>query len=75
MELHLLSRLSPLNGATLNTEEIAGLEVAMLQRKISEQLAGKMSFWGKIYGSTQDYLVVYNIDPFQEFPLKKYYYW
>jgi radial spoke head protein 9 len=66
--------MSPLTGVCLNTEEVAGLEVAMMKRKMEENLKGKMFFWGKIYGSTQDYLIVYNIDPFTEFPDKKYYY-
>lgn len=47
----------------------------MLQRKLEENLSGKMYFWGKIAGATQDYLIVHNINPFQEFPEKKYYYW
>ncbi len=75
MELQQINRLSQLNGATLSTEEYSGLEAAMLQRKLEENLAGKMYFWGKIFGSTQDYLLVYNINPFGEFPDKKYYYW
>ena len=75
MELQNITRLSKLNGATLSTEEISGLETAMVQRKLKENLAGKMTFWGKIYGSTQDYLIVYNINPFAEFPDKKYYFW
>ena len=75
MELQQLHRVGPLNGATLNTEEISGLESAMQQRKLEENLVGKMCFWGKIYGSTQDYLIVYNTNPFLEFPTKKFYFW
>jgi hypothetical protein len=75
MELQSIARLSPLNGATLSTEEVSGLETAMIQRRLAENLAGKMMFWGKIFGNTQDYLIVYNINPFSEFPDKKYYYW
>lgn len=74
MELSNITRLAPLSGATLSTEEYSGLEVAMLQRKLAENLPGRMYFWGKIFGSTQDYLVVHNINPFAEFPVKKYYY-
>ncbi len=62
-------------GRGLSTEEYAGLEVSMMQRKLEENLTGKMCFWGKIEGSTQDYLVVYNINPNTEFPEKKYYFW
>ena len=75
MQIHNIPRLSASNGSTLSTEEIAGLEVAMLQRKLEENLSGSILFWGKIYGSTQDYLIAHNINPFNEFPDKKYYYW
>jgi len=74
MELHNLHRAGQLIGAGLSTEEISGLEVATLQRKTEENLIGKVSFWGKIYGSKSDYLIVYNINPTLDFPDKKYYY-
>lgn len=77
MELSNISKVSAVSGHTLNLEEIAGLEVAILQRRREESLLGQMLFWGKIFGSTQDYLVVVNVDgtPTAEFPTKKYYYW
>jgi hypothetical protein len=75
MELNNVSRLSPVSCYTLNIEEYSGLEVAMLQRKLQENLIGKLYFWGKIFGSTQDYLIVHNINPYDEFPEKKYYFW
>lgn len=75
MELDNIQRIAPVNGSGLNVEEHSGLEVAILQRKLQENLNGKMYFWGKIFGSTQDYLIVFHIDPFTEFPDKKYYYW
>ena len=59
----------------LNLEEISGLEIAMMKRKLEENLPGKMYFWGKIFGTTQDYLIVHNIDPYAAFPEKKYYFW
>jgi len=74
MELQNVHRLGPMSGMTLNTEEMSGLESAMQQRKLEENLVGKMNFWGKIFGTTQDYLVVYNINPYAEFPEKKYFY-
>lgn len=74
MELNHIPRLGPVINSTLNPEEHSGLEVAMLQRKLQENLNGKMFFWGKIYGNTQDYLIVYNINPFSEFPVKKFYF-
>ena len=33
-----------------------------------------MQFWGKIFGSTQDYLVVQCMDLYGEFPEKSFYY-
>ena len=75
MDLNQLPQVGPLQGNTLNVEEVSGLEVAMLQRKLQENLVGKLSFWGKIYGSTQDYLIVYHVNPFDEFPDKKFYFW
>ena len=74
MELHNLQRLGPLMATTLNAEEQCGLEVATLQRKLQENLNGKMYLWGKIYGVTQDYLIVFNINPYIEFPVKKFYF-
>mmetsp|Transcript_2825 Transcript_2825/g.4355 ORF Transcript_2825/g.4355 Transcript_2825/m.4355 type:complete len:267 (-) Transcript_2825:63-863(-) len=62
------------NGSCLNSEEQSGLEVAMLMRKLQENLVGQPLFWGKIYGSTQDYLIVQHVDPYAEFPDKKFYF-
>lgn len=75
MELSNLEKLNPLSGNSLNIEEVSGLEVAMLQRKREENLNGKLLFWGKFYGVTQDYLIVVLIDTTSEYPNKKYYYW
>jgi hypothetical protein len=75
MDLHNLTRLSALNGASLNAEEMSGLQVAMLQRKLEENLTGKLYFWGKIYGSKQDYLIVFLLDTSDDFPSRKYYFW
>jgi len=74
MDLSSVFRISPVSGYTLNVEESSGLEVAMLQRKLQENLVGKLFFWGKIFGSTQDYLIVHNINPYDEFPDKKFYF-
>ena len=74
MDLQNLHRLGPLLSTGLNIEEKSGLEVSTLKRKLEENLPGKMYFWGKIFGTTQDYLIVYTIDPFDEFPEKKFYF-
>ena len=75
MDLNSVStRAGPVAGACLSVEELGGLEPAIAQRKIEENLIGKVSFWGKIYGTTQDYLVVYYVDPTLEFPDKVYYF-
>lgn len=75
MDLQNVSKVSALSGYNLSIEETSGLEVAILQRKREENLSGRLVFWGKVFGVTQDYLVVLLIDPSDEFPNKKYYYW
>lgn len=74
MDLNNISRLSALNGASLNAEEVSGLQVAMLQRKLEENLNGKLYFWGKIFGAKQDYLIVFLLDTADDFPSRKYYF-
>jgi len=74
MDLNNINRIGSLFGTGLNAEEISGLEVAVLQRKLEENLSGKMLFWGKIFGSTQDYLIICNLNTFADFPEKKYYF-
>lgn len=75
MELSNLHRISVVNSNCLSIEEMSGLEVAMLQRKLQENLVGKPTFWGKLFGSTQDYLIVQHVDPYAEFPDKNFYFW
>lgn len=75
MELQNIGRAGALIGAGLSTEEQSGLESSTLRRKLQENLTGKMFFWGKVNGTTQDYLIVFNVDPFAEFPDKKYFFW
>ena len=75
MDLQNVSKVSALSGYCLSIEESSGLEVAILQRKREESLTGRLYFWGKVFGVTQDYLVVLLIDSSDEFPAKKYYYW
>lgn len=75
MELHNIHRVNTFTGQGLNLEEFSGLEVSMLHRKLNENLPGRMLFWGKIYGSTQDYLIVYHHNTLEEFPEKKFYFW
>jgi radial spoke head protein 9 len=74
MELSNISRLGSLNGQTLNVEECTGLEVACAQRRLEENLPGPLTFWGKINGQKQDYLVVFCVDSTTDFPDRKYYY-
>lgn len=74
MDLHSLPLIAGLSGQTLNIEEISALESAMVERKLEEKLTGKFQFWGKIFGVTQDYIVVQCMDLYSEFPEKKFYY-
>ena len=75
MDLNNITRLSALNGASLSGEEMSGLQVAMLQRKLEENLTSNLYFWGKIFGSKQDYLIAYCLDSAGDFPSRKYYFW
>lgn len=75
MELKNITRLSALNGASLSGEEMSGLQVAMLQRKLEENLTSNLFFWGKIFGSKQDYLICFCLDSTGDFPSRKYYFW
>jgi len=61
------------SGNTLNVEERACLQVAMLERKNSEKLS-KVLFWGKIFGEEADYLVAYGESQTLGFPNRKFYY-
>ena len=74
MELRNVDRLAPLSGYVLNPEELAGLEMAMLSTKLLENLNNNLDFWGKIFGKTQDYLIVQYVNNFAEFPAKKFYF-
>lgn len=74
MELNQLSKIAPLCGNCLNVEEMSGLQVALQQVKVEENIRQKMYFWGKITGTKQDYLVVFYFHIGQDFPIKKYYY-
>ena len=75
MDLFNLPKIAAVSGQTLNVEEVSGLESGIIERKLEEKLTGKFQFWGKLFGSTQDYLIVQCIDLFSEFPDKKFYYW
>lgn len=75
MELSALPRIASVSGQTLNVEEISGLESSMVERKLEEKLTGKFQFWGKIFGSSQDYLIVQCVDLYSEFMEKKFYFW
>lgn len=74
MDLSNVSKLGALNGQTLSIEETAGLEMAMSKRKLEENITGKLQFWGKVFGNTQDYLIVSSTDTTADFPDKKFFY-
>lgn len=74
MNLSSMPKISAVAGQILNTEEISGLESGMVERKLEEKLSGKMQFWGKIFGSSQDYLIIQVMEMYGEFPEKVFYY-
>jgi len=55
-------------------EEKAAMQISMLQRSREENV-GKLYFWGKIMGETNDYLIAYALSPTFGFPTKKFFYW
>jgi len=61
------------SGHCLSVEEKAGLEIAMIQRKNDEGFS-ELYFWGKIHGTTEDYLVCYGMLPSYDHPQKKFYF-
>jgi hypothetical protein len=75
MEIEFVSKLSYIIGNSLNEEERFFLEKSMLQTKLEQKLTGKMLFWGKIFGTSKDYLVAVNIaNREEEFPDKTFFY-
>ena len=63
------------SGSGLSISERAGLDIAMLQVRQSENLPlGSLSFWGRIKGKNDDYLVAVALTPSYPFPSKKFYY-
>ena len=59
-------------GGGLNVEERFALKAAIM--KLRGEGAGKVSFWGKINGSTRDYLICCTADSSSTFPAKNFYY-
>jgi hypothetical protein len=41
----------------------------------SQENLGKLMFWGKLLGETNDYLIAYALIPSGGFPSKKFFYW
>lgn len=63
------------SGSGLTVAERAGLELSMLQTQQEEKLPRDgLSFWGKITGDNNDYLVAVALLPAYPFPTKKFYY-
>lgn len=75
MDVEHVSRLG-FSGNTLNVEERAGLEVAMMKRAEEEGM-GRLLFWGKVGGTRGSYLVCCGLRQKAEaqVPVKKFYYW
>eukprot|EP00615_Pteridomonas_danica_P003138 CAMPEP_0114347878 /NCGR_PEP_ID=MMETSP0101-20121206/14271_1 /TAXON_ID=38822 ORGANISM="Pteridomonas danica, Strain PT" /NCGR_SAMPLE_ID=MMETSP0101 /ASSEMBLY_ACC=CAM_ASM_000211 /LENGTH=273 /DNA_ID=CAMNT_0001485489 /DNA_START=34 /DNA_END=855 /DNA_ORIENTATION=+ len=72
MDINLINHLGP-SGNTLSMEEKAAMQISMLQRSREENV-GKLYFWGKIMGETNDYLIAYALSPTFGFPTKKFFY-
>ena len=60
-------------GQGLNIEERCGLQAAITKEQHESGVSG-IQFWGKISGTTKDYLVCCVIDTTTTFPAKQFYY-
>jgi len=61
------------SGMCLSVEEKAGLEIAMMKRKVQEGFKN-LYFWGKIQGTQEDYLICYGMLPSYDYPQKKFFF-
>ena len=59
-------------GLTLNMEERFALKASIL--KLRANGAGAVKFWGKINGTSRDYLICCSADTSSTFPAKNFYY-
>lgn len=60
-------------GFSVSLEERAALETEMHKRQVEEKLAS-IKFWGKVTGTTTDYIVVCGLTSLMETPRKKFYF-
>lgn len=60
-------------GQGLNLEEQCGLQAAITKCEQSEMISG-LQFWGRINGTTRDYLICCAVDPVTDFPAKQFFY-
>jgi radial spoke head protein 9 len=61
------------SGMCLSVAEKAGLEVAIVQRMNDEGFSS-LVFWGKIMGTSEDYLICYGLLPSYDYPQKKFFF-
>jgi len=58
---------------------VEGVVVALIALAVStnvdQENLGKLQFWGKIQGETNDYLIAHALVPGYGFPTKKFFYW
>ena len=63
------------SGNTLNVKERSLLEIVMAKKKREESLQ-EVLFWGKIFGTSADYLICFGVRKmFTGVPVKKFYFW
>lgn len=73
MDIHKLHNISWC-GKTLTLEERAGVESAMIKRRVEEALPN-IYLWGKIDGIDADYLIFYSVASGDDYPVKSWYFW
>jgi radial spoke head protein 9 len=74
MELEHLDVVARGLGQALTPQERSNLELGLLKRRATEQLAS-VRFWGRLSGEIADYLIAVALLPGKDFPVKKFYFW
>ena len=76
MELTHLSILATCQGQTLNSQQLSNVQIGCVKRHATENLVD-VRFWGKIEGTSGDYLIVQGISSSNSssaYPVKKFYF-
>ena len=74
MNLEHIDRLSE-HGISLTPEERVGLRIAITQRTHEENLENPFVFWGKVFGTDNDYLICETLVETADLIKQRFYFW